>query len=222
MRRYYRLRSDIFICLLLAYVLSLVPAYFVEKHYESKYSSYVEEHTVKNGDIGGKASESIHHAESVEDLLKHDTFTIVSEGIKYRNRGAGYYHGNYMYAVTLPSGEIVAARINMESVTTTKDSIYSGESILPVGKVVFADLSDDKYFLGQIEYKEKLSRKDFYIDMLGNAERVNKEDYVNMPKLEIQIITIILGFIGFHSLGAKIGIFPRFLPDKKEKKSEWD
>lgn len=222
MRRYSRLRYDIVICILLGYLISLVPAYFVGKYYENKYSSYVEEHTVTDGDIGGKADENTFHAESIDDLLEHDEFTIESEGIKYRNRGAGYYHGAYMYAVTLQSGEIVAARINMENVTTTGDSIYSGDSILPVGKIVYADLTDDKYFLEQIEYKEELSRKDFYIDMLGNAEKYNEEDYVSMPKMTVQVIAGILGFIIIHSIGSKIGIFPRFLPQKNKQKSEWD
>lgn len=220
MRRYYSLRYDILICILLGYFLSCVPAHFVEKYYENQYSSYVEDHTVSNNDIGGKALEDTFRAESIQDLLEHDKFTILSKGIQYRNRGAGYYHGAYLYAVTLPSGEIVAARINTEAVTTTGDSIYSGDSILPVGKIVYADLSDDEYFLKQIEYKEKLSRTDFYIDMLGNAERASEEDYIGMPKMAVQVIVGILGFIIFHSIGAKIGIFPRFIPEKR-KESEW-
>lgn len=222
MRRYSRLRYDIVICILLGYLISLVPAYFVGKYYENKYSSYSEEHNVEDGEIGGKALEDTFHATSVDDLLEHDKFTIDSKGIEYRNRGAGYYHGAYMYAVTLPSGEKIAARINMENVTTTEDSIYSGDSILPVGKIVYADLTDDKYFLEQIEYKEELSRKDFYIDMLGNAEKYNEEDYVSMPKITVQVIVGILGFIAMHSIGSKLGLFPRFLPQKNKEKSEWD
>lgn len=222
MRRYYHLRYDIYICLLLAFLISYIPAYFVEKHYENNYSNYVEEHKVDEGEIGGKAKESIPRVESVEELLKHDTFTIISKGIQYRNRGAGYYNGQYMYAVTLPSGELVAARINMDSVVNSSGDSFRGEAILPVGKIVKEDLTSDKTFLSQIEYKEKLSRTDFYIDMLGTGGKVGKEDYVETPKLMVQIITVILGFILLHSLGSKIGIFPRFLPEKKQKKNEWD
>ena len=68
----------------------------------------------------------------------------------------------YLYALTLPSGELVAARINSDSVVKEGDSIYSGNNILPVGKVVMANLTEDEYFINQIEYKEKLSRTDFY------------------------------------------------------------
>lgn len=222
MRRYSHLRYDLVICIILGYLISIIPGYFVGKYYENKYSNYVEEHTVEDGDIGGKATDDITRISSVEEILEHDKFTIVSDGIEYRNRGAGYYHGAYMYAVTLPSKERVAVRINTENVTTTGDSIYSGDSILPVGKVIYADLSDDKYFLEQIEYKEKLSRTDFYIDMLGNAEKYNEEDYVTMPKTIVQVIFGILGFAIIHSLGSKIGLFPRFFKEKNKQKSEWD
>ena len=222
MRRYSRLRYDLVICILLGYLISLVPAYFVGKYYENKYSSYSEEHDVEDGEVGGKALDDTFHVTSVDEMLKHDKFTIDSKGIEYRNKGAGYYHGAYMYAVTLQSGEKIAARINMENVTTTSDSIYSGNSILPVGKVIHADLADDKYFLEQIEHNEKLSRTDFYIDMLGNAEKYSEEDYVAIPKIIVQVIFGILGFVIIHSIGSKFGLFPRFFKEKKKQKSEWD
>lgn len=222
MRRYSHLRYDLVICILLGYLISIIPGYFVGKYYENKYSSYVEEHTVEDGNIGGKANDDTFHAESTKDLLEHDTFTIDSPGIEYRNKGAGYYHGNYLYAVTLPSGEKIAARINTENVTTTSDSIYSGNSILPVGKVIYADLADDKYFLEQIEHNEKLSRTDFYIDMLGNAEKYSEEDYVTIPKVIVQVIFGILGFVIIHSIGSKFGLFPCFFKEKNKQKSEWD
>lgn len=156
-------------------------------------------------------------AQNIEDLLSHDTFTIVSPGIEYRNRGAGYYNNSYMYAVKLPSGEIIAARINMESVKRTGEDIYSGDSILPVGKIVYEDLNSSETFISQIEYKEKLSRKDFYIDMLGNGGKVSEENYTENSNTVIQIVTIIIAFPILHALGARIGIFPYFWAPKKKK-----
>lgn len=220
--RSYHLRFDIWICLLIAFVISYIPAYFVEQIYENKYSDYVKEHTASSGDIGSKADDNVFRANSVEDLLKNEKFTIVSEGIKYRNEGAGYFEGKYMYAVRLKSGEKVAALINMESVTTTGDSIYSGDSILPVGRVVYKDLSSDESFLSQIEYREKLSRKDFYIDMAGISLKVSQDDYVEVPKGIVQFITLVVCFAIFHMLGSKLGIFPYFFAPKKKIESEWD
>lgn len=220
--RYRMLRFDIWLCLLLSFLISNVPANLVGSYLDKKYDSHLEEHKVDSGEIGGIASDDAFEVQSVEDILSHDTFTIRSKGIEYRNRGAGYYHGMYLYAVTLLSGERVAARINSDSVKNLGDDIFSGDNILPMGKVIKADLTDDKYFLEQIEHSEELSRKDFYIDMVGGAEVSSKEDFVETPKLGIQILTIFIMFPIFHAIGAKLGIFPYFIAPKNKKESEWE
>ncbi len=220
--RYYHLRFDIWLCLLLSFLVSFIPVKIAERILPQKYEAYVQEHTVADGDIGGIANESIYQAQSVDDLLSHDTFTIVSPGIEYRNRGAGFYDTSYMYAVTLPSGEIVAARINTESVKQDGDSIYTSNSILPVGKVVYEDLTSNETFIAQIEHSEKLSRTDFYVDMVGNGGKLSEEDYTEAPTTMVQCITIFIAFPIFHALGAKLGIFPYFWAPKKKQKSEWE
>ena len=220
--RYHRLRFDIWLCLLISILLSSIPANIVEKIYTKKYVSYTEEHEVAENDIGGLAGEEIYRAQNVEDLLNNEKFTVLSKGIKYMNEGAGYHNNYYMYALTLPSGERVAALINMESVQKTGETIYDGDSIMPVGKVVYDDLSKDTYFLEQIEHSKKLSRYDFYIDMLGNGGKQQIDDYVEAPIIITKIISSIICFIILHTLGSKIGLFPRFIPSKEEKKNEWD
>ncbi len=220
--RYHQLRFDIWLCLALSFLVSFIPVKIAEKILPQKYENYVEEHTVAEGEIGGVSDETVFRAQSVEDLLSHETFTIESPGIEYRNRGAGFYGSDYMYAVTLPSGEIVAARINNESVKSQGDSIYSGKSILPVGRVVQEDLTSSETFISQIEYSEKLSRTDFYIDMLGNGGKMSQESYIETPITMIQCITVILFFPVFHAIGAKLGIFPYFWAPKKKKASEWE
>ncbi len=220
--RYRSLRFDIWLCLLISFLISLIPMKIAENVIPKQYENYSQEHTVQEGDIGGIADESVFRAQNIEDLLSYDTFTIVSPGIEYRNRGAGYYNNSYMYAVKLPSGEIIAARINMESVKRTGEDIYSGDSILPVGKIVYEDLNSSETFISQIEYKENLSRKDFYIDMLGNGGKVSEENYTENSNTVIQIVTIIIAFPILHALGARIGIFPYFWAPKKKEKSEWE
>lgn len=216
------LRFDMWLCLLLSFLISNIPATLVGSYLDKKYETHLEEHKVDTGEIGGLAPDDAFEVQSVEDILSHDTFTIRSKGIDYRNHGAGYYHGAYLYAVTLPSKERVAARINSDSVKNLGDDIFSGENILPLGKVVKADLTDDKYFIEQIEYREELSRKDFYIDMVGGAEVSSKEDFVEVPKLGAQILTIIIMFPILHAIGAKLGIFPYFIAPKNKKESEWE
>ncbi len=221
--RYHSLRFDIWLCLLLSFLVSYIPVKIADKIIPNKYQEYVKEHTVKEGDIGGKATPDIFRVQSIADILEHETFTIVSPGIEYRNKGAGYHNGIYTYAVTLPSGEKVAVQINMDAIEIDGD-YYSGKATLPIGKVVYEDLSKDESFLHQIEFREKLTRKDFYIDMLGKGGYVNEETYSETPKLFIQLGTIIIMFPIFHTVGAKLGIFPYFIAPKKksEEKSEWE
>lgn len=220
--RYHQLRFDIWLCLLLAFLCSLIPTKIAENILPKKYEEYVEEHKVAEGKIGGIATEEVVRAESVEDLLKNETFTVISPGIEYRNKGAGYYDNRYLQALTLPSGERVAAWIKEDSVQHENESIYSGDSILPVGEVVYEDLTKNSTFLGQIEFKEPLSRTDFYIDMVGSGGTVSQEDYTEVPILMMQIATVFIMFPIFHAIGSKVGIFPYFFAPKKKTKSEWN
>ncbi len=216
------LRFDIWLCLLISVGLSFIPVKILEAVLPQQYEEYVEEHTVEEGEIGGKAGEDVFRAQNVEDLLNHDTFTVVSKGIEYMNKGAGYHGGTYMYAVTLPSGEKIAAKINGDNVQRTGDSIYNSktDTILPVGKIVYEDLSQDTSFINQIEYKEPLTRTDIYIDMLGTGGKLNEEDYKEVPTMMAQILTVVIAFPILHWLGSKFGLFPYFFPPREKKEKE--
>ena len=223
--RYTRMRFDIWLTLLIAFIISLGTTKLTQLIVPSLYEQHVEDHTVADGDIGGKAGAEVFRAKDVDDLLNHDTFTILSDGIEYCNRGGGYYGNHYMNAVTLPSGELVAAVINSDSVQSEGD-YFSGVNTLPVGRVVFEDLESSESFLRQIEHSEPLSRHDFYIDMLGTGGKVQEVDYVERWTGTVQAVTILVCFPLIHSLGAKLGIFPYFFPPRpkkgEEQKSEWD
>ncbi|MCI8699379.1 MAG: hypothetical protein HFF29_09820 [Oscillospiraceae bacterium] len=223
--RYTRMRFDIGFTLLIAVVISLGTTKLTQMIVPALYEKHVEDHTVADGDIGGKAGAEVFRAQDVDDLLSHDTFTILSDGIEYCNRGGGYYGNHYMNAVTLPSGELVAAVINSDSVQSEGD-YFSGVNTLPVGRVVFEDLESSESFLRQIEHSEPLSRHDFYIDMLGTGGKVQEWDYVQGWTGTVLTVTILVCFPLIHSLGAKLGIFPYFFPPRpkkgEEQKSEWD
>ncbi len=228
MARRYILRYDIWICLLFGFLAGLGVERLATGILANQYEDHKAEHVVASGEIGGAATTETFRAQNVEDLLTHDTFTVISPGIEYRNRGGGYYGGMYFHALTLPSGEIVAARINTDSTTKVNpdDSYYTGDTILPIGQVVYEDLTSNPTFLSQIEFKEPLSRHDFYIDMLGNGAIASEESFIEGPALLWQLVTIVVVFAGLHYLGSKIGIFPAFYtrkkPEDKQLKSDWD
>ncbi len=220
--RYHILRFDIWLCLALSVLLAFGAGKIANKILPEKYEEHKAEHIVDAGDIGGIADDSIFRAQNIDDLLSHNTFTVISPGIEYRNKGAGYYKGMYLQQLTLPSGEMVAARINSDSVVNDGE-YYSGNSTLPVGRIIEADLTEEQIFLEQIEFKFPLDRKDFYIDMVGEAEIMSEETFIEAPVMIIQLVTVLITFPIFHHIGAKLGIFPHILPQKKKKEeNEWD
>lgn len=221
--RYHMLRFDIWLCLALSALAAWGTGKIADQIAASAYGAYEAAHIVADGEIGGKAGDDVFRAQSVEDLLGHDTFTIVSHGIEYCNHGAGFYGEWYMYAVTLPSGERIAAVINGDNVQSSGETIFDGDNTLPVGRVVYEDLSENTYFIEQIEYSEPLSSHTFYVDMLGTGGKLREEDYRKMPVLWTQIVTVCICFPLLHTLGSKAGIFPRFFPPMKKapkKKSD--
>lgn len=220
MRRRY-LSFDAWLCLALAFVVALGTGALAEKAAVHLYAQQVEAHKPVDGQIGGKAGETVFKAQNVEDLLSHDTFTVVSPGIEYRNRGSGYYGGRYFQALTLPSGELVAAWINGESVQCTGEDIFSGDNILPLGRVVWEDLTSNQTFLEQIEFREPLSRTDFYVDMVGDTAVLDEEQATQTPKLMVQLLTVVVLFPILHMLGSKLGLWSAYFSFKK-KKSEWE
>ena len=146
----------------------------------------------------------------------------MSPGIQYRNRGGGYYDGKYLQALTLPSGDLVAAWINGESVQEVGGTdYYTSDKILPLGRIIYEDLTENETFLNQIEFKEPLSRTDFYVDMVGDTAVMSEEQAFEAPKMAVQLLTVAITFPLFHMLGSKLGLFEAYFSFKK-KKPEWE
>ena len=212
---------DVWLCLLLAALAAWGTGAMAEHIAQKMYTKEVEAHAPVAGQIGGPAGESVFQAQSVTDLLTHETFTVPSHGIEYRNRGAGYYDGKYFQALTLPSGELVAAWINEDGIQMVDGSdYYTADKILPLGRVVYEDLTQSETFLDQIQFREPLSRTDFYIDMVGDTAVLNEEQAIGTPKLVVQLLTVVILFPLIHAGGSKMGLFPAYFA--KKKKSDWE
>lgn len=216
------LSFDAWVCLALAALLALGTGKLTEKIAVRLYAQQEELHKPVDGQIGGKVGADVFRAQSVNDLLSHDTFTVISPGIEYRNRGMGYYEGKPLQALTLPSGELVAAWINGDSVQPTGDDIFSGDNILPLGRVVVEDLTSNQTFLDQIQHNEPLSRTDFYVDMVGDTAILAEEQAVEGPTVLVQVLTVAIFFPLFHMLGSKLGLWGAHFTFRKKKPSEWE
>lgn len=221
--RIYRISYDMIICILFAWFASWAGGRLTEPLFAKSYVSYVEEHTVEDGQVGGKAGAELFRAKSVDDILSHDRFTIEAGLSEFRNNGGGYYGKNsYYYLLELPSGEYVAADINMDSAVPVDDSQFYGDYILPVGRIVYEDLTVDEMFMQQIEYSIPLSRTDFYIDMRAHGGTMSEERYIELKTAKVKFYVAIISFIVCHVIGSKIGLFPTYIRFKKKPESEWE
>lgn len=216
------LSFDAWVCLALAALLALGAGKVTEKIAVGLYAQQEEQHKPVDGQIGGRAGEDAFHAQNVSDLLSHETFTVVSPGIEYRNRGAGYYDGKYFQALTLPSRELVAAWINDDSVQPTGEDIFSGDNVLPLGRVVMEDLTSSQTFLDQIQHSEPLSRTDFYVDMVGDTAILAEDQAVGGPTVLVQVLTVVIFFPLLHMIGSKLGLWGAYFTFRKKKPSEWE
>ena len=221
--RYRRMRIDVLICMGLALLIAMGTGKLAGMAASLSYDSYVAAHTAVPGEIGGAAGEDVFRAQSISDLKSHDTFTVISPGIEYRNLGGGYYGDKYFELLTLPSGERVAAHINNDGIQY-EGEFYIADKTLPVGRVVQEPLYEDKTFLAQIQSTYPLTRSDFYIDMMGNGGAMSLESYTSFPTSLTQVITVVICFPLLHALGARLGVFPYFfLPKRlKEQQNTWE
>ena len=193
--RLHRLRFDIWLCLLVAYLVSLGTGAAASALSAATYDGYAEVHSAAPGQAGSPAGPEVPRAQSIAELLELDTFTVLSQGIAYRNEGAGYFEGSYLYNLALPSGERVAARIHTESV------------------------QDGEKFVEQITSGYPLDRTDFYVDMAGEAVRYSQEERTENHVIVVQLVTVLVCFPLLHALGSRSGIFPAFFPTVRREKA---
>lgn len=214
---------DGYVCLMLSGLAAWLVGEGVRAVADTTYAGYVEEHMVAEGDVGGIAGEDVFRAESIADLLENDTFTVISPGTQYIGRGAAYYEVSpgeriYMRELQLPSGEMVAAHINGDNVQRQGEAFVDEVSILPVGCVVYEDLTQDQEFMESMQYfSHSLSRTDFYIDMAGSGMTMSQEQYSDWPAGIAFLITGVIMFPLLHALGARIGIWGYYFPHREKE-----
>lgn len=217
--RLYRLRFDIYVCLLLAALSGWLAGKAYDKAHDMK--SEIQTKSIKEGEAGSIADSDIIKAESIEDILNNEKFTFTVDGVFYLNEPGGYHNSLYLRNFELKSGERVAVTINSDNIQYGRDY-----DVLPVGEVVKEDLTKDKEFMESINKDEEaqLTATDFYVNMGSNIDLNTSETEYNSYRGFAQCAAGIVVFCLTHFIGSKIGIFPAFFTKRKkeEKKSEWD
>ncbi len=217
MRRYH-LRFDIWFSLLMAFLAGIGVEWLLERFViDSAYDSYYAEKVIADGEIGGQAGEDAFRAQSVGDMQNHETFTIVVEGIKYYNEGGAFGGDGYWNIIPLASGERIAAQLNNDAIQHTGESIYQGDSILPLGRLVEEPLDET---LAETLQRFDITRTDLYIDMKGEGGPITKQSFEEDATLAAQLIIGAAVFAVVHTLGSKFGIFPAFFRFRKRDEEE--
>lgn len=216
----HRIRDDILFCFVISFLLAYGAGTLVERAAVRSYVSYVETHRVPDGVAGGKAVDSIFRARSVEDMLSHELFTVECPLSSAMSYGRGYYGKEYLRLLPLESGETVAASINLDSTAMRPGTeFWQDDYIMPVGRVVYADLAGDEKFMSRIESMNPLTRKDFYIDMWGTGPVKEEKEYIRTRVEIARTVTGAVSFVLLHMLGSGLGVFPYIFAPRKRKRN---
>ena len=123
------------------------------------YGFYQKDVTVEKGAAGSEAGAEVQVAESIADMERLETFTLITKGavINYDTVRSGdrIYH-----RLRLPSGELVIAHINKKAIQDTDEP---GLYRLPTG--VWREWEPPAEIL---VYQELLAATDYYVDMYGD------------------------------------------------------
>lgn len=131
------------------------------------YKGYQKDVVLEAGEAGAEAGSDIPVAQSVADMEKYDTFTLITEGVVVNHDTFRVGEAIYHY-IKLPSGEKVIAHINRKAIQETDEAgIYR----LPTGVWRQWEAPGEA-----MVYKNTLTTTDHYVDMYGDYVPVSEED----------------------------------------------
>ena len=209
--RLFMTHPDMAVEFVISALIAVLVAHMVPGMVNSYYDKVEGQHV---NDVGLKATDETVQANSIDDILNNDTFSIVvSDPDEYKFDGSAYWEDedpSEIYNVKLTSGERVAVRMQAEYLKKTGDGY-----LLNIGKIKKFDLTSEPEILDELQEEYALDRTDFYIDLRTNIEEGSKYSEATRQKMIdlVQPFTAIfvcaILWILLHVITVKIGIAPK-------------
>ena len=209
--RLFMTHPDMAVEFVISALIAVLVAHMVPGMVNSYYDKVEGQHV---NDVGLKATDETVQANSIDDILNNDTFSIVvSDPDEYKFDGSAYWKDedpSEIYNVKLTSGERVAVRMQAEYLKKTGDGY-----LLNIGKIKKFDLTAEPEILDELQEEYALDRTDFYVDLRTNIEEGSKYSEATRQKMIdlVQPFTAIfvcaILWILLHVITVKIGIAPK-------------
>ena len=209
--RLFMTHPDMAVEFVISALIAVLVAHMVPGMVNSYYDKVEGQHV---NDVGLQATDETVKANSIDDILNNDTFSIVvSDPDEYKFDGSAYWEDedpSEIYNVKLTSGERVAVRMQAEYLKKTGDGY-----LLNIGKIKKFDLTAEPEILDELQEEYALDRTDFYIDLRTNIEEGSKYSEATRQKMIdlVQPFTAIfvcaILWILLHVITVKIGIAPK-------------
>ena len=209
--RLFMTHPDMAVEFVISALIAVLVAHMVPGMVNSYYDKVEGQHV---NDVGLKATDETVKANSIDDILNNDTFSIVvSDPDEYKFDGSAYWEDedpSEIYNVKLASGERVAVRMQAEYLKKTGDGY-----LLNIGKIKKFDLTSEPEILDELQEEYALDRTDFYVDLRTNIEEGSKYSEATRQKMIdlVQPFTAIfvcaILWILLHVITVKIGIAPK-------------
>ena len=214
--RLFMTHPDLAVEFVISALIAVLVAHMVPGMVNSYYDKVEGQHV---NDVGLKATDETVQANSIDDILNNDTFSIVvSDPDEYKFDGSAYWEDedpSEIYNVKLTSGERVAVRMQAEYLKKTGDGY-----LLNIGKIEKFDLTAEPEILDELQEEYALDRTDFYIDLRTNIEEGSKYSEATRQKMIdlVQPFTAIFVcaalWILLHVITVNIGIAPKLFGNR--------
>lgn len=234
--RIVRMRWDMAICFFLA-VATIVGLFKLDE--KTKFSDKVfhvissiklpgeGNKNVKDGEVGGYATEDLPVLETEEEIRDCDGYFTIKLKLKSFNsmNAVSVHEENYRYMLLeLEDDKLLAVKLNKDKAQKVEEE-NSTMVILPTGVCVYED--SEVYEIMKKKYEEYDIIDDFYIDMDGKAKSntittsISTGEMIFFAIMNIGMPVLFMAFaIGvvllYHVIGVKIGIFPPLRLKNKE------